>query len=53
MPGLMGHPDLVEEHLQHLLFIAAFALGLLDLLVHDLDGDALVGSEVDGHFDPA
>jgi hypothetical protein len=42
MTCLVRHPHLVEEHLEHLLLVAALAFRLLDLLVHYLDCNALV-----------
>ena len=51
MFGLVAHLDLVEESLEDLLLIAAFAVGLADLLVHDLDGNTLVGQHIHRHLD--
>lgn len=46
------HADLVQENLEDALLLRAFVRGLVDAVVHDLDGHALVGGQVDGQFDP-
>jgi len=50
MTGLMRHPYLVQELLQHLLLVASLGLGFFDLLVHDLDGHSLVSDDIDAHL---
>lgn len=48
MPGFCGHLDLVQKHLKDFLLVTAVELGLIDLVVHDLDGHAIICGEVDG-----
>ena len=50
MPGLVRHPYLVQELLQHLLLVASLCLGFFDLLVHYLDGHSLVSDNIDAHL---
>lgn len=52
MSGFEGHFELVEKHLENPFFVGTFKLSLVYFLVHDFDGDALVGGEVDAHLDP-
>lgn len=42
VPGLMGHLDLIQKHLQDIVLIASLHLSLVDLLVHDFDSHPLV-----------
>lgn len=50
MPGFCGHLDLVQKHLEDFLLVTAVELGLIDLVVHDLDGHAIICGEIDGQF---
>jgi len=49
--GLETHFHLIHKSAQNAFLIASFDLILLYLLVHDFDGDALVGCQVNGHLD--
>ena len=50
MLGFMWHLHLIQEHRQYLLFVCTLPLSFLDLLIHYLDGDSLLGLNIDGHF---
>jgi hypothetical protein len=52
MSSFEGHFELVEKHLQYFFFVGTFELSLVYFLIHDFDGDSLVGGEVDAHLDP-
>lgn len=52
MPSLVSHSNLVKKHFEDFLFIAAFTFSFFDFLVHDLDGDSLVGLQIDSHLHP-
>lgn len=48
MPGFCGHLDLVQKHVEDFLLVSAVEFGLIDLVVHDLDGHSIIGGEIDG-----
>jgi len=48
---LETHFDFIHKSAQNVFLIAPFDLVLLYLFVHDLDGDSLVGCQVDSHLD--
>lgn len=50
MSGFCGHLDLVQKHLEDFLLVSAVEFGLIDLVVHDLDGHSIIGGEIDGKF---
>lgn len=50
MPGFRGHLHLVQKHLEDFLLVSAVELGLIDLVVHDLDGHAIIGRQIDCQF---
>jgi len=50
--SIMRHSHLVQKLIQSLQLVSSLAFGLLDLLVHDLDGHALVSHHIDRHFHP-
>jgi hypothetical protein len=52
MPRFEGHFEFVEEHFQDFLLVATFKCSLVNFLVHNLDGDALIGGKIDAHLHP-
>ena len=50
--SIMRHLHLVQELLQSLQLVPSFAFSLFDLLIHYLDGHALVGHHINRHLHP-
>ena len=50
MSGLRGHADLIEKNLDHSMFLRAVPGGLVDLVIHDLYGHALVCRQIDAQL---
>lgn len=53
MPGFVSHANLIKKHFEDFLFVAALAFSFFYLLVHNLDGDSLVGLQIDSHLHPS
>jgi hypothetical protein len=49
---LRGHANLVEKNLDHPMFLRAVPGGLVDLVIHDFYGHALVCRQSDAQLDP-
>ena len=50
MVSIVRHPHLVQKLFEGLKFVPPLAFSLLYLLVHYLDGHALVRQHIDSHF---
>ena len=53
VPRLAGQFDLVEEEFNHFIVGGVIGFWVVERVVHDLDGDSLIGGQFDAQLHPA